>query len=131
MPQLNNDQTLQFKQRLRERADQLRAEIRDTLDRSSSETHVAISEPARDAEDDSFSNLIVDVTLSEVDRDAEELRRIDSALLRLNDGSYGLCADCDRAIPVARLDAEPTALRCVQCQELFEKTHATQSTPTL
>jgi RNA polymerase-binding protein DksA len=92
---------------------------------------VAISEPARDPEDDSFSNLIVDVNLSEIDRDADELRRIDSALGRLNDGSYGLCADCDRAIPIARLEAEPTALRCVQCQELFEKTHASQSTPTL
>jgi DnaK suppressor protein len=131
MPVLNSDQTLEFKTRLRGRADQLRSEIRETLDRSSGETHVAISEPARDLEDDSFSNLIVDVNLSEVDRDADELRRIDSALLRLNDGSYGLCADCDRAIPVARLQAEPTALRCVHCQELFEKTHATQSTPTL
>jgi len=131
MSVLNTDQTLEFKTRLRERADQLRAEIRDTLDRSSIETHVAISEPVRDPEDDSFSNLIVDVNLSEVDRDSDELRRIDSALGRLNDGSYGLCADCDRAIPVARLEAEPTALRCVQCQELFEKTHASQSTPTL
>jgi DnaK suppressor protein len=131
MPVLNSDQTLEFKTRLRGRADQLRSEIRETLDRSSGETHVAISEPARDLEDDSFSNLIVDVNLSEVDRDADELRRIDSALLRLNDGSYGLCADCDRAIPVARLEAEPTALRCVHCQELFEKTHASQSTPTL
>jgi RNA polymerase-binding protein DksA len=131
MAVLNSDQTLQFKTRLRERADQLRAEIQETLERSSGESHVAISEPARDPEDDSFSNLIVDVNLSEVDRDADELRRIDSALLRLNDGSYGLCVDCDRAIPMARLEAEPTALRCVHCQERFEKTHASQSTPTL
>jgi DnaK suppressor protein len=131
MSVLNSDQTLEFKTRLRERAEQLRGEIRETLDRSSNETHVAISEPARDPEDDSFSNLIVDVNLSEVDRDADELRRIDSALMRLNDGSFGLCADCDRAIPIARLEAEPTAVRCVQCQELFEKTHASQSTPTL
>src|SRR3569832_80826 len=127
MSVLNSDQTLGIKTRLRERADQLRAEIRETIDRSSSETHVAISEAARDPEDDSFSNLIVDVNLSEVDRDADELRRIDSALLRLNDGTYGLCSDCDRAIPIARLEAEPTALRCVQCQELFEKTHASPS----
>jgi RNA polymerase-binding protein DksA len=131
MSVLNNDQTLEFKTRLRERADRLRSEIRGTLDRSNGETHAAVAEPVHDSEDDSFSNLIVDVNLSEVDRDAEELRRIDSALTRLADGSYGLCVDCDRAIPVARLEAEPTALRCVQCQELFEKTHATQNTPTL
>jgi RNA polymerase-binding transcription factor DksA len=82
-------------------------------------------------EDDSFSNLIVDLNLSEVERDVEELRRISSALRRTSDGTYGLCADCDVVIPTARLEAEPTALRCVRCQELYEKTHAGTNTPSL
>jgi len=34
-------------------------------------------------------------------------------------------------IPAARLQAEPTALRCVRCQELYEKTHAGNGTPRL
>jgi DnaK suppressor protein len=117
--------------RLRERASQLRAEIRNTLERSSDETHVRIAEQARDTEDDSFSNLIVDLNLAEIDRDAGELRRIDSALARLNEGSYGVCESCGQEIPQARLQAEPTALRCVQCQDLYEKTHAGNGTPRL
>ena len=130
-PQLSQDQLLHFKTKLRSRSDQLRGEIRDTLERSADETHVRIAEQVRDLEDDSFSNLIVDVNLSEVERDADELRRISSALKRASDGTYGLCSDCDVAIPTQRLEAEPTALRCVRCQEHYEKTHAVGNTPSL
>jgi len=129
--QLSQDQLLHFKTKLRGRSDRLREEIRDTLERSADETHVRIAEQARDLEDDSFSNLIVDVNLSEVERDADELRRISAALKRAAEGTYGLCADCDAAIPTQRLEAEPTALRCVRCQELYEKTHAGVNTPSL
>ena len=131
MTSLSQDQTVDFRSRLRGRADQLRGEIRQTLERSSEESHVRIAEQARDAEDDSFSNLIVDVNLAEIDRDAAELRRIDSALQRLSVGSYGICVDCQQMIPLPRLQAEPTASRCVQCQELYERTHASGSTPSL
>jgi RNA polymerase-binding protein DksA len=124
-------QTTTMKARLRERAAQLRGEIQHTLERSSDETHARIAEQARDTEDDSFSNLIVDLNLAEIDRDADELRRIDTALIRLSEGSYGSCEDCGQRIPEARLEAEPTALRCIRCQELYEKTHAGNSTPRL
>ncbi len=131
MSNLDPRQTTTMKSRLHERAAQLRGEIRSTLERSADETHVRIAEQARDTEDDSFSNLIVDLNLAEVDRDADELRRIDGALARLSEGSYGLCEDCGQRIPEARLQAEPTALRCVQCQELYERTHAVGATPRL
>ena len=123
--------SIMMKSRMRARAAQLRGEIQRTLERSSDETHVRIAEQARDTEDDSFSNLIVDLNLAEIDRDADELRRIDTALARLSEGSYGLCEDCGQRIPQARLEAEPTALRCIRCQELYEKTYAVGSTPRL
>src|SRR5690349_3333627 len=131
MSSINPQQAHTVKSRLRERAAQLRGEIQRTLERSSDETHVRIAEQARDTEDDSFSNLIVDLNLAEIDRDADELRRIDTALVRLSDGSYGLCQDCGQRIPQARLEAEPTAIRCIQCQEMYEKTHAGGATPRL
>jgi RNA polymerase-binding protein DksA len=131
MTSSDQQQTTSMKSRLRARAAQLRGEIQHTLERSSDESHVRIAEQARDTEDDSFSNLIVDLNLAEIDRDADELRRIDTALHRLSEGSYGLCEDCGQRIPEARLEAEPTALRCIRCQELYEKTHAGNSTPRL
>ncbi len=131
MPMLQPSQATELKARMRERAAQLRGEIREVLERSNDETHANIAERARDIEDDSFSNLIVDLNYADIDRDADELRRIDSALTRLSDGSYGTCVDCGQDIPLARLNAEPTAERCIRCQELFEKTHATAKTPSL
>jgi DnaK suppressor protein len=39
-----------------------------------------------------------------------------AALQRIQEGSYGNCADCGRSIPEGRLEARPEAIRCVACQ---------------
>ena len=127
----SEDRASAIQVRLNERAAQLRQEIRETLERSNDETHVRIAEAVRDEGDDSFSDLIVDLNFADIDRDAQELRRIDGALVRLKDGSYGQCEDCDQSIAAARLEAEPTASRCIACQERYERTHASPNTPTL
>lgn len=44
-----------------------------------------------------------------------ELSQIDAALTRLDDGSYGTCADCGVNIPFERLQAQPWALCCIGC----------------
>ncbi len=43
---------------------------------------------------------------------------INSALARLETGTYGSCQDCGRAIGERRLLAEPEARRCIHCQEV-------------
>ena len=58
-------------------------------------------------------------------RDAEEVRDIEAARERMARGHYGECIDCGNDIPLARLQAQPWAARCVACQERFERTHAT------
>jgi RNA polymerase-binding protein DksA len=128
---LDQESTLHFKSRLRERADQLRGEVQEAMARTSEESPAQIAERARDMEDDSFATLIVDTNLAEVERDVDELRLIDSALQRLSDGTYGICVDCGQEIPSLRLEAEPTAARCIKDQELYEKTHASTPTPRL
>ncbi len=49
-----------------------------------------------------------------------ELARIDAALRRLEEGDYGECLDCGEAISKGRLEANPTATRCVDCAEARE-----------
>lgn len=57
---------------------------------------------------------------TEIDRVLADRRRkrseLEAALARLDDGEYGLCADCEEPLPAARLRAVPTASRCVACQ---------------
>lgn len=48
-------------------------------------------------------------------RRAKEIRRIDAALKRLDDGEYGWCVECGEAIGPQRLEADPAAPRCTQC----------------
>ena len=48
------------------------------------------------------------------------LRDIDAALRRIDDGTYGLCIDCEESINPKRLEFDPTVLRCVDCASKFE-----------
>lgn len=43
------------------------------------------------------------------------LSKVVAALEKIEDGSYGTCTECGKPIPVARLDALPSATRCVDC----------------
>jgi len=108
---------------LKARARQLREEIRQTLRKSDDEQYTMIADQVRDLEDDSFADLMVDVNLAEIDRDLQELRLIDAAFLRLSDGSYGRCEECDVPIELERLRAAPFASRCFDCQSSFERNH--------
>ena len=49
------------------------------------------------------------------------LRQVESALRRLDDGRYGLCAECGRAIGEARLQVLPFADLCRDCQKARER----------
>ena len=48
-------------------------------------------------------------------RRAQEIRRIDAALLRLEEGDYGWCVECGEAIEAKRLQIDPAAPRCSGC----------------
>lgn len=48
-------------------------------------------------------------------RRANELRRINAALKRIEEGEYGWCAECGEAIAPKRLDIDPMATRCAPC----------------
>lgn len=45
----------------------------------------------------------------------EELRRIDRALSRIDNGTYGLCANCGEEIPIKRLRVVPETQTCIAC----------------
>jgi DnaK suppressor protein len=49
--------------------------------------------------------------------DTKQLREVEDALLRIDQGTYGVCHECDEPISSKRLDAVPWAKFCVSCQE--------------
>jgi RNA polymerase-binding transcription factor DksA len=50
----------------------------------------------------------------------EEESRIKQARQALENGKYGVCVDCGKDIPAARLDAIPESVRCVEDQRIYE-----------
>jgi DnaK suppressor protein len=52
------------------------------------------------------------------DRNAAQLAEIEAAIGRLDDGTYGMCVRCGRAIAPDRLDALPWAAHCIECQRI-------------
>ena len=56
-----------------------------------------------------------------IENEGEELREIDAALSRLQDGSFGVCGMCEKAISKKRLMAIPYAKLCVECKNQEEQ----------
>ena len=48
-------------------------------------------------------------------RREQMLRKIEAALLRVDNDDFGICRVCEEPIPVKRLEFDPTATRCVDC----------------
>jgi len=59
-------------------------------------------------------------SLGILENEQEELREIDEALERLDQGSYGMCEACGMDIPLARLRALAYARMCIECKEKQE-----------
>jgi len=53
-------------------------------------------------------------------RGKQEIEQIDAALVRIADGTYGLCVDCGAHIGMARLNAIPAASLCIGCANSHE-----------
>lgn len=66
----------------------------------------------------------VDAALSEIEQ--FELNQINLALLRVNGEGYGVCVNCGAEIPLTRLQAEPQASRCLECQAQLERSSSAQ-----
>ena len=54
------------------------------------------------------------------DRERKLLRKIDSALIRIDEGSYGFCDETGEEIGLKRLEARPVATLCLEAQERRE-----------
>ena len=61
------------------------------------------------------SDLHVRLALKQTD--SKLLRAIEEAIHRIDNGTYGICMDCENDVPLVRLDAVPWTRVCVECKE--------------
>ena len=131
MSNLSAQQIKEFKQRLEERSSQLREEIHQELLKYDDEQYLELAGKVHDNEEESVADLLVDLNLADIDRHVHEIRTVESALLRIDNGTYGLCSECNGPIAVERLQVYPAAQRCYACQAVYEQRFAQPGHPSL
>jgi DnaK suppressor protein len=108
---------------LRKRQEILK-EIEGSLGQSLTEDQQRRLESARDVGDQALMDLDRELGISLMEMRNRRRQAIDEALTRLNEGTYGICAECGIEISERRLEAVPFEKLCVECQsreELLEK----------
>ena len=104
-----------FKKLLNERLDELLQEATKTV--SGMTTHKEnLPDPADRASLESNRNF----TLRIRDRERKLINKIKDALERIDDGTYGICDECEEKISEARLKARPVTTLCIDCKKRQE-----------
>lgn len=70
-----------------------------------------------DETDEIQGNMLIDLHNQLTTRNHAKLTQISDALKRIDDKTYGICQDCEEAIPEKRLELNPYFLTCVSCAE--------------
>lgn len=107
-----------------ERRGKLLREIQDQLGQSLTQEQQRRFESAMDSGDQALLDLEREMGISLQEKRNRERQMIDEALVSLEEGSYGVCVECDAEISEKRLVVMPFTRVCVACQEkieLFEK----------
>lgn len=131
MSTLNKKQIDHLQKVLGERLIALTQEIREDRERTAGTSHDALLGAPGDSGDESVASMMTELGIRETDRDVGELLGVEAALERIKSGDYGTCEDCGIEIGYKRLEAYPTAIRCIECQTKHERTHAGRGMPSL
>lgn len=86
------------------------------------EDFVVNDEEKMDEVDHAAADMEASVQVRLRNRDVMNLNELRQALSRIEEGSFGECESCSEDIEVRRLEARPTAVLCVSCQEEEERT---------
>ena len=85
----------------------------------------------KDTVDMSLMDVNKELALRLGERESQMIADIDQALLRIQEGSYGVCARCGKLIDERRLEAVPTARYDAACQALIESANGDDEHATL
>ncbi|MBB4197579.1 RNA polymerase-binding protein DksA [Rhodoblastus sphagnicola] len=115
-PFMNDRQKEYFRRKLLKWKEEILQEARETLAalQAESENHADIADRASSETDRA-------IELRARDRQRKLIAKIESALTRIDDGSYGYCEETGDPISLKRLDARPIATLSIEAQERHER----------
>jgi len=110
----------EFKE-LKERLEKQLHEVQGFLGRLGQETRELELDVPQDSADRSVASLSQETLFEQASQRRQQLRRIEGALRRMDEGSFGTCQVCEREIARRRLEALPWTQYCLDCQEMIEQ----------
>jgi len=114
-PFMNDRQRAYFRKKLLDWKEEILRSSRDTLESlQDSEQHPDLTDRASSETDRA-------IELRARDRQRKLIAKIDAALKRIDEGTYGYCEETGEPIGIRRLDARPIATLSVEAQERHEK----------
>jgi DnaK suppressor protein len=114
-PFMNERQRAYFRKKLTDWRDEILRESRETLD------YLQDSEQHPDVTDRASYESDRGIELRARDRQRKLIAKIDAAIERIEDGSYGFCEETGEPIGVKRLEARPVATLSLEAQERHER----------
>jgi DnaK suppressor protein len=120
----------ELKQMLEDRRREILSEVQSRIKDVRSEGAGGLTAGVVDAEETSVADIQEDIELALIQMKAETLTRINEALGRLEENTYGRCNECGEEISPQRLRALPFAIRCKDCEEARERAMAREKAMT-
>lgn len=102
---------------LEDRRRELVFQLQDRRRSVRAEGPASLAQGVVDAEEASVSDIQEDIEIALMQMKSETLTRVNEALARLEEGTYGNCFECGDEISEQRLRALPFAVRCRDCEE--------------
>jgi DnaK suppressor protein len=101
--------------------DEKKASLSAELAKTRSAEEETTEESTQDIADKAVSSYTREFLYSLTDGERSTLLQIDDALVRIDEGAFGVCLNCGMLMTEKRLNAVPWAPYCLDCQELSEK----------
>jgi len=115
------ERNLRLKRLLVEKRKEVLKEIKNDTSRYIKGESKQLVDTALDDGDWSIVDLAEDINLQHLGAHREDLLKIDEAIRKLDEGTYGICEDCGDEISEQRLKILPYAIYCIDCKEKREK----------
>jgi DnaK suppressor protein len=110
----------ELKRILEDRRREIMSQVQERMRDVRAEGAGATVQGVLDAAESSEADIQDEIEFALIQMKAETLNRIDEALRRLEEGSFGYCFECGEEISERRLRALPFAVRCKDCEEARE-----------
>lgn len=117
---LSESQMAALESELKRRQAALRIEVREERADSQNERDRRSDREVQDRGDEANTEQWREANAAVIGHHEDEIQGIQAALSRLASGTYGLCVDCGEPIGINRLQAWPSANRCLDCQAKVE-----------